>query len=100
MARNLFTTKTVLPLIAPTFALALAIAPDVGEILKRRTDRGTAQDIDNYVNMAIKIGGLLGIGGAITGRYYATQDVYTPKGIPGRDLEDIPQEQGGFEPPD
>jgi hypothetical protein len=79
-ARNLLTTKTAI-------AIYIAILPTVASITIRYLPRAT-QDIKDLSDIAAKVLMIVGGAGALAGRYGATDDVYTPSGLPGRDKDE------------
>lgn len=85
--RNLFLTKTVLGLLGTLISLYIAISPNVESIILRRiSDKTSKQDFSDVSNIVVGILGTIGASISIYGRY-SVGDVYTPKGVPGRDYQ-------------
>lgn len=81
MARNLFSTKTAIGvyiMVLPTLTSAAI-----------RYFPGAGQDLKDISDIASKILMVAGGAKALSGRYQATDDVYTPNGLPGRSKDDI-----------
>jgi hypothetical protein len=91
--RNVFTTKTVAGALTTFASLLVLLLPTVESIAKRKADPARGQDIQDAVKIALVIlTSIAGAGGtsmAIKGRYEATENVYTPPFMPGRNKEDV-----------
>ena len=85
-ARNLFTTKTLQGALTMLVGFTIATAPLINGFVDRKFDRQLADDIKFYLGM-ICVGG--GFVRTAYGRHQASEDVFTPDGMAGRDKKDV-----------
>jgi dipeptide/tripeptide permease len=84
--KNLFTTKTLQGAFAMIIGFVIATSPILSDLIDRKFDKKTAEDLKLYLGMVVVGGGFLR---TTYGRYQATDDVYTPSPLVGRKPEDI-----------